>query len=189
MRFPGFALLATSLLVLTSCSGGDTGGARPAPPATSVAAAEANERELVGTWDYEFDRAGVRTMLRNFSDLVEEADSVVVRLAFVDDNEWWLGFLFDGELVLLHGVPEGDGGAYTVDGDQISMTGDHGRAEITYRWTLTGQRLVLVAVEQCAVDVATGDTSECTRDRSELGPLMLLVTEHTYVRSGDDVTY
>ena len=65
---------------------------------------------------------------------------------------------------LLHGVPEGDGGTYTVDGDQISMTGDHGRAEITYRWTLTGQRLVLVAVEQCAVDVATGNTSECTRE-------------------------
>lgn len=71
---------------------------------------------LVGTWDYRFSDAEARVIRKDFSGLVDHADSVVARQAFVDRDRWWLGFRFDGELFLLHGVPEGDGGTYTVVG-------------------------------------------------------------------------
>jgi hypothetical protein len=52
---------------------------------------------------------------------------------------------------------------------------------------LKARELTLTAVEQCAMVAAV--PTRCTRQRAKMEPLMLLVTEHKYTRSGDDVTY
>jgi hypothetical protein len=40
---------------------------------------------------------------------------VKVRLGFSDDT-WWQGFVLDDELWLVDGVPEGDGGTFSIHG-------------------------------------------------------------------------
>src|SRR5262245_38077127 len=71
--------------------------------------------ELIGTWDYQYNRAEAQQIIDNFAgyQLAEDADTVVGRIGFVDDEEWWLGPMFDGQFVMVGGVPEGDGGTYT----------------------------------------------------------------------------
>lgn len=172
-------------------------GQRETSPATSSAAvaspSEAGEPAgdyvptLFGTWDYEFDRAERRVILNDFAALVDDADRVVVRLAFVDENVWWLGFLFDGELFLLDGVPEGDGGTYSVNGDRLSTVGAHGEAFVTYDWSLEGRKLTLANAEQCTA--ISGAVPGCKDETGGAEALMRLVTEHTFIRSGNDPTY
>ncbi len=110
---------------------------------------------------------------------------VTVRLAFVDAREYWLGFLFNGKLYLLGGHPEGDAGTYKVRGNRPAMTGAQGTALITYRWSLNDKQLNLAVLEECE----TFPDHECETDKAKMDPLMLLVVEHTYDRSGNDVTY
>jgi hypothetical protein len=104
--------------------------ATDAPPAMTSEAAG-----LTGTWDYVLDEAGRDVVLASFMEegLVDSADEVVARIGF-DGNEWWQGFLFDGELFLLDGVPEGDGGSFVLRQDVMVMTGAHGEARVTYEW-------------------------------------------------------
>lgn len=187
-------LMALCLPFLAACSEGEAESLpRTQSSATSNEPTEAHERQgdqipaLVGTWDYEYDSAEKRAILENFDGLVDNADHIVARLAFVDEEEWWLGFLFDGELFLLGGVPEGDGGTYTINGDRLATTGAHGEALVTYDWELKGKRLILRAFEECRL--VAGDKTGCTRDRADMDPMMRLVTEHTFTRSGSDVTY
>ena len=188
-------LMALCLSVLGACTDeAPESASAPEPPSTAEASpSEADAREgehvpaLLGTWDFEFDGGERRTILRDFEDYVKQADRVVVRLAFVNEDDWWLGFLFDGELVLVDGVPEGDGGTYTVNGNRLTTIGSHGEVRVTYSWQLKSRELTLTAVEQCAMVAAV--PTRCTRQRAKMEPLMLLVTEHKYTRSGDDVTY
>ena len=195
MRRSAIHLIALCLPVLVASSGGGTESAPSGaqPSAADAYRSEVDDRQdensgaLVGTWDYEFDRAERRVILKNFAGLVEHADRVVVRLAFVDEDDWWLGFLFDGDLFLLHGVPEGDNGTYTVSGNRIATIGSHGEVLVTYGWELQGRKLTLTALEEC--EVLAGDKVDCIRDRADMDPLMRLATEHTYTRSGNDVTY
>jgi hypothetical protein len=189
----GLLFVGLCALLPAACSGDSTRADRQ-PTQTSATAASADvpppgdpASQLIGTWDYEYDAAEARTILQDFSDLVKDADRVVARLAFVDEDEWWLGFLFDGKLFLLDGEPEGDAGTYTIGGSQLALTGAHDEALTTYRWSLTGPKLSLTALEACTV--ADGNKIDCTQDKSGMDQLMLLVTEHTFVRSGDDVTY
>jgi hypothetical protein len=151
-----------------------------APPAGASKAAA-----LTGTWDYVLDEGGRDVVLTSFAGLVDSADEVVTRIGF-DGNDWWQGFLFDGELFLLDRVPEGDGGSFVLGEDVIVMTGAHGQARIAYEWTIDGDSLSLTAVEECAV---SGSEMTCTEDRSEMDPVMLLVTDQTFTRSGDDPSY
>jgi hypothetical protein len=140
---------------------------------------------LVGTWDFKLDDGDAQAVVENFEGLVDSAETVVVRLGF-DGADYWQGFLFDGELFLLGGVPEGDGGPYEVEDDRLVMTGAHGEVEAMYRWVVDGDALTLTWVEQC---LAPGD---CTDDRGRVqveDPFVFLVMEHTFVRSGNDPAY
>jgi hypothetical protein len=140
---------------------------------------------LHGTWDYRFDDSGREIVLKDFAGLVDSADDVAVRLGF-DGNDWWLGFVFDGELFLLDGVPEGDGGTFTVNDGHLAMTGFGGKARTTYRMSVDRDALTLSAVEECAI---SGDRVTCNEDPSTMDPMMLLVTDQTFTRSGDDPRY
>jgi hypothetical protein len=73
-------------------------------------------------------------------------------------------------------VPEGDGGTYAVSGDRLATTGAHGEALVTYDSRLKGRRLALTAVKEC--EVAAGERVGCARDRTDMDPMMRLVTEH-----------
>jgi hypothetical protein len=118
-----------------------------------------------------------------FAGIVDSADEVVTRIGF--DGQ---GFLFDGELFLLDGMPEGDAGSFSFDPSEsvIVMTGAHGEAQVTYEWTIDGDSLTLTAIEECVVAAAE---VTCLDDRSEMDPVMLLVTDQTFTRSGDDPGY
>ncbi len=142
---------------------------------------------LTGTWDYVLDEAGREVVLASFvqEGLIDSADEVVTRIGF-DGNDWWQGFLFDGELFLLDGVPEGDGGSFVLDEDVIVMTGAHGEARITYEWAIDRDSLSLTALEECWV---SGSELTCKDDQAEMEPVMLLVTDQTFTRSGDDPSY
>jgi hypothetical protein len=89
---------------------------------------------------------------------------VVVRLGF-DGTEYWQGFLFDGELFLLDGIPERDGGPYDIENDQIIMTGAHGEIRTTFTWGVDGDELALVWVEQCFL---SSQSEDCTEDRTRI---------------------
>lgn len=151
-----------------------------APPAVPSAAAS-----LRGTWDYVLDEAGRDIILESFAGLVDSAEQVVTRIGF-DGNDWWQGFVFDGELFLLHGVPEGDSGSFVLGDDVLVMTGNGGQARIAYEWVIDGDALSLTAVEACTV---SGADMTCIDDRSAMDPVMLLVTDRTFTRSGDDPSY
>lgn len=153
-----------------------------APPAM---ASEADT--LRGTWDYVLDGAGRDAVLEGFEGLVDFADEVAVRIGF-DGNDWWQGFVFDGELFLLDGVPEGDGGSFFLvpQEDLIVMSAAGGEARVAAEWAIDGDALTLTAVEECVV---SGAEMTCTDDRSQMDPVGLSVMEHTFTRSGDDPSY
>jgi hypothetical protein len=194
-RTAEIVFMALCLPVLGACADGTTGSARPqaqsaatgGAPRSESSHAHEHEPPLTGTWDHAFGRADRQAILENFAGLVDNADRVVARLAFVDEDDWWLGFLFDGELLLLDGVPEGDGGTYTLRGDQLATTGAHGATVVTYDWVLEGRTLTLTAVEEC--EVVAGNKTGCTRNKADMDPMMRLITENTFTRSGSDAGY
>ena len=144
---------------------------------------------LTGTWDYILDEAGRDAVLEGFrrEGLVDSADEVAVRIGF-DGNDWWQGNVFDGELFLLDGVPEGDGGSFfLVPGEPlIVLVGASDQGHVVIDWKIEREALTLTAVEAC---VGSGAEMTCTRDRSEMDPVALSVMEHTFTRSGDDPSY
>lgn len=143
---------------------------------------------LTGTWDYPLDQTQAQLVVDNLAGLVDSAEAVVVRLGF-DGSEYWQGFVFDGELFLLGGVPEGDGGRFEIEGDRIAMTGAHGDIRATYTWETNGDELTLVWVEQCDLP---SQSEDCTDDRSRIeaeDPFVFIVMEHTFTKSSDDPDY
>jgi hypothetical protein len=145
-------------------------------PASDLATLE----EFRGTWDYPVTDKDPKELRQITADAAAEAGkpgaAVTLRLGF-DGDHWWQGFVLDGELYLLHGVPEGDGGVMTVDGDTLTMT-NGGGVRTDFRWTIVGDRLNL-ALTDC-VD----RSGECP-DKDVVD----LITSHTYTRSGTDPTY
>jgi hypothetical protein len=143
---------------------------------------------LTGAWDYEYPPADARRLIADFRDYVDhDTKRVVARLGLLDGNEWWLGFLFDGDLILVNGVPEGDGGFYAVHDDELTTSGAHNTGLVTYRWSLDGDKLTLTALEECSIE-GSAKTS-CTHQRRHMDPMMRMVTENTFVRSADEATY
>jgi hypothetical protein len=57
---------------------------------------------------------------------------------------------------------------------------------VTYEWVLDGDQLTLTVVEECDIK-PTG--LNCREDRSKMDPIMIMITEHTYTKSGDDGSY
>jgi hypothetical protein len=170
------------MAMLVACGGTGTSAGASVP----VGSALAGGAPLDGTWDVVLDEADAQWVRDAFAGMIDPGDpQVTVRLGF-DGATWWQGFLFDGELFLLNGDTEGDGGTLDVAGDRAIMTGAGGTTRITYAWSLQGDALTLTVVEQC--DISTSQPT-CTTDRSEMDADLLLVTEHTYTRSSGVATY
>jgi hypothetical protein len=140
-----------------------------------------------GTWDHVLDDAGRDVILADFAGHVDSADVVTTRIGF-DGNDWWQGFLFDGELFLLDGDTEGDGGSFTLapDDNVLVMYGAGGKARIVYDYAIDGDTLTLRALEEC--DIA-GPEPSCVDDPAAMDQVMLLVTSQAFTRSGDDPSY
>jgi hypothetical protein len=142
---------------------------------------------LNGTWDYVLSEEDKVLLDANGLEAESgyEADELRIRIGF-DNHSWWLGFVFDGKLWLHNGVPEGDGGTFRIEGDRLIQTGSQGQVQVTYTWVLDGDQLTLTVVEECAV---TPTGLNCRDDRSQMDPMMIRVTEHTYTKSGEDGSY
>ncbi|MGI8829486.1 MAG: LamG domain-containing protein [Candidatus Limnocylindria bacterium] len=151
--------------------------AQPAPDPSTYANGILN-----GTWDYEVPPEDAGFFLNDYG---VTADEVVIRVGF-DNHKWWQGVLFDGELFLENGVPEGDGGTFHIENGVLVQIGAHGKGRVAFQWALDGDRLTLTVVEECGV-TPTGNI--CRDDRSQMDPIMILVAEHTYTKSGDDPSY
>ena len=161
--------------------------ASPPPPLPAPDPSTYANGILNGTWDYvlseedkvSLDADGLKTKSGY------DADELRIRMGF-DNHTWWQGIVFDGELWLLHGVPEGDGGTFRIEGDRLIQIGASGQAQITYAWVLDGDQLTLTVVEECDV---TPTGLNCRDDRSQMDSGMIMVTEHTYTKSGEDGSY
>jgi tellurite resistance-related uncharacterized protein len=137
---------------------------------------------LDGTWDLQMSDEQVESLASSFSP--EEAAAVglpdaetKVRVGF-SGNTWWLGFVFDDELWLVGGVPEGAGGVFSVDGDQMTTTdGVHGWD--TWRWSVEGDTLTMTHLG-CVPQSGEG---EC-----EPAPDWLPAVQ-VYTFSGSDASY
>ena len=191
------AILLLMVGTLGACSStGQAAGTTPSAAATSTATTAATATPsaaattttipaagaLNGTWDYivnDDDRASFFAEIESASG--HDADEAAIRLGFANEK-WWLGYVFDGELWLLHGVPEGDGGTFRVDGDLLTTRNKDG-VEVAYQWALEGDSLALKAVRECLT------ATSCTDDRDRMEEIMLQNTEHTYDHSSDDPTY
>ena len=139
---------------------------------------------LNGTWDYVVvSDEDKQWELNNYG--VLSADEVKIRLGF-NNHQWWLTSVFDGKPYFENGVPAGDGGTFRIEDDQLIMIGAQGQAKMTYTWALDGDQLTLTVVEECWVTPAG---MNCHDDRSQMDPIMIMVTEHTYTKSGDDGSY
>ncbi|MET0736144.1 MAG: LamG-like jellyroll fold domain-containing protein [Microbacterium sp.] len=126
---------------------------------------------LNGTWDAPLTDESFIADVENEAGL---GPLSAMRLGF-DEAEWWLGFVFGDEVWEVGGIPEGDNGVFTIDGE--SLTTDNGSALVTYAWTLEGDDLTLV-VTDCRAGGAVCEDIDDVR----------LVTERTYTRSGTDAS-
>lgn len=137
---------------------------------------------LRGTWDYELTDEEVEYLAELFGPEAAVVGipgrSTSIRMGF-DDDTWWQGYVFDGDLWLLDGVPEGSGGSITYDGDELTQTsGRDGWA--TYEWSLDGDQLSLTLVE-CVQQSGEGECPDAA--------IVAFVTSHTYSFSGSDPGY
>ncbi|WP_164990576.1 LamG domain-containing protein [Agromyces albus] len=142
-----------------------------APPTRPVDASTYGEGVLDGTWDSAFTPDELALIQEDLETESGMSPLTSTRLGF-SGPRWWLGFMFGDELWLLNGVPEGDGGVFTIDGDVL--TTDNGHDVLTYTWSLDGNRLALTLV---GCDGRPCDDME------------RLMTERTFTRSGTDATY
>jgi hypothetical protein len=156
--------------------------AQPAPDPSTYANGILN-----GTWDYVMTEDDKVALDANGlkAESGYDADELRIRMGF-DNNTWWQGFVFDGTLWLHNGIPEGDGGTFRIEGDRLIQTDTHVHIQVTYKWVLEGDRLTLTVVQECDPS-PTG--VKCIDDRSQMDPIMIRVTEHTYTRSGNDGSY
>ncbi len=140
---------------------------------------------LNGTWDFVLDEEGAEVLLQDYAAFVDSADKVTVRLGF-DGHEWWEGVLFDGELILHNGEPEGSNGTFIIDGDKLVTTESEGDGVST--WTLTDDRLTLELVEFCSVE-GPQQTCDIADPLAPEWKLPITIFNHTFTKSGDDPGY
>jgi hypothetical protein len=191
-------VVATTVLGLVL--GATTGGVAQdepvadATPSASVLASPTIQDEgaassvlLRGTWDYEMTDEEVEFLAELFGPeaivVGIPGRSTSIRLGF-DGDIWWQGYVFDGELWLLDGVPEGDGGRITYEGDELTLAGPvdlgKGAGYATYGWSVAGEELTLTLLE-CAQRSGAGECPDTD--------IVRFVMEHTYTSSGNDPSY
>ena len=152
------------------------------PPLLAIDPATYAHGVLDGTWDLQMSDEQVKSLASSFSPGeaaavgLPDADTKV-RVGF-SGNTWWLGFVFDDELWLVGGVPEGDGGVVSMDGDELTITnGVDGW--ITFRWSVEGDALTMTHLD-CVPQSGEG---EC-----EPSPDFLPAVQ-VYTFSGSDASY
>ncbi|MGY3127413.1 hypothetical protein ACVWW9_000912 [Agrococcus sp. UYP33] len=132
---------------------------------------------LDGTWDYVYapeERAFLAGLLGPEA-MAEIGDLTGARLGF-DGPRWWQGFVGDGEVWVVDGVPEGDGGPFTIDGSRLRMGNDASGA--TYEWSLAGDELTLLLLDCSAAGNPCTDTD-----------IVRFITERTWIRTSTDPSY
>jgi hypothetical protein len=137
---------------------------------------------LRGTWDAVLTEDEVDVLVSLFSRDEAESNGIPgaetrIRFGF-DGNRYWQGFVFDGELWLLHGAPEGDGGVVTIEGDEmIQSNGSTGSTR--FQWTIDGDELTLRLVS--CVTQTGGECADVD--------VIRFIADRTFQRSSTDPSY
>jgi Concanavalin A-like lectin/glucanases superfamily len=146
---------------------------RPAssPPAMPTTAPKTALPEGTYRYVYSADEAARIVGLFTPEDLAAAGYSkrsvVAAELTF-RNGQWQQGFSFDGEPYTVGGVPEGDGGTFTIDRDRLVTS--NGEIEVTYRWSFEDGVLSLSVLEDSAGE--------------EDAAIVRLITEHPFSRTG-----
>lgn len=132
---------------------------------------------LDGTWEYVLtpDEAAFVNGEIPKAERGGIGDLTALRLGF-DSENWWQGMAAGDDLWLVDGVPEGDRGVFTIEGD--SLTTDNGFSVVTYDWSLTGEQLTLV-VTDCANGGEPCDDLDMVK----------FINERTWTRISSDASY
>ncbi len=154
----------------------------PPPPRPEPDPSTYADGILNGTWDFAIDPADVDFLISDLG--LESVEDFRIRFGF-DDSEWWQGFVVDGELLREPGgVPMGSGGTLVIDGDELRQLSQGW--ESVYQWELDGEQLTLAMLANCNTE-HTPPLCVDTRDEiMDMDPFVILITEHTYTKSGDD---
>lgn len=127
---------------------------------------------LEGSWDSALTADDLVVLADDLERESGLAPLTAIRLRFSGPN-WWQGFVFGDELWRVGGIPEGDRGAFTIDGG--TLTTDNGSAVVTYLWRRTGDELSL-EVEDC---------TDRGRPCADLD-MIETITERAFTRSDPD---
>ena len=123
---------------------------------------------LNGTWDFVVsDEEDAQVFLDGYG---VTADEVRVRLGF-NNHQWYQTAVFDGEPFFVNGIPEGAGGTFRIEDDQLILTEANGQGQATYAWVLDGDQLTLTVVSQM------------------MDPIGIMIFENTFTKSGEDGSY
>lgn len=162
--------------------------ATPPPPLPEPDPSTYADGVLDGTWDYVLGSAEAELADALVSEFgLAGTEEIRIRFGF-DGHEWWQGFVVDGELMREPGgVPMGDGGTFVIDGDEMLHTNRTGQA--AYHWQLDGEQLTLTILATCNTEHTPPLCIDTREEIIEADPFVLLVTEHTYTKSGDDPSY
>ncbi len=169
-----------AMVLLTATIAACSAAPETASP-TGTTSIAADPQELIGTWEVDFPEDLDATTLAEESGI--DFETVTVRIGF-EGKQWWQGFAFDGEVWLIEGIPEGDGGTYTVTGDEVTLIGNHGESSGTYKWRTDGEVLTMRMIKECFRETRT-----CITDHAELDPVALDLTERPFLRIADDAAY
>ena len=71
----------------------------------------------------------------------------------------------------MNGIPEGAGGTFRIEDDQLILTEANGQGQATYAWVLDGDQLTLTVVSQM------------------MDPIGIMIFENTFTKSGEDGSY
>lgn len=167
------AIIAGTVALILLNQGLKQDPAAPSPP---------DATDLIGTWDYALDPVQRDLVLQDYKGLVDSASEVVVRVG-LDDQEYWQGILFDGELFL------GDSGSLEVDDGLLVLTSGQADIRTTYRWSLVEGVVTFTWLEQCWI---SPDGDDCTGDRLRMeneDPLTIPLWENSFAKISEEASY
>ncbi|MGB7980946.1 MAG: LamG domain-containing protein [Candidatus Nanopelagicales bacterium] len=143
---------------------------RPTGPPPTAPTSQSALAVVNGTFEYPYTPTESKRLEESFGPEAAAAGfpgKATVTVRFVD-GQWQQYFTINDQIYTVNGAPEGDGGTYTINGDQIVLENGHSPAA-TFRWTLDEDRLSL----------ALNDYSDEDGDAA----MVRFVMEHDYTRT------
>lgn len=143
---------------------------RPTSPPPGASTTKTALGVVNGTFEYPYTPTESKRLEQSFGPEAAAAGfpgKATVTLRFLD-GQWQQYFTINEQIYTVNGTPEGDGGTYTIQGDQIILENGHSPAA-TYRWNLDKDTLSLALIDY------PGEDDDVAMVR--------FITEHDYTRT------